>query len=92
MQGRSGAVYGNGVLCATVILQAIFKGRHLRALGEEVGLEHTHDGGNVGFRDGLATVGDHVESFVYRDYGFQVALWNYSELNLNQYSVGLALP
>ena len=63
MQGGSGAVYGHGMLRSAVVFQAVFKGRHLRALGEEVGLEHTHNGGNVGFGNGLATVGDHLGDF-----------------------------
>jgi hypothetical protein len=32
-------------------------------LGEEVGLEHAHNGGYVGFRNGLAAVGDHFVDF-----------------------------
>ena len=76
MQGGSGGIDGHGVRCAAIGFQAVFKSGHLRALGEKVGLEYTHNGGDVGFRDGLAAVGDHWKSFVYRDYGFQVALLN----------------
>ena len=71
MQGGSGTVYGHSMLRATVILQAVFKGRHLRALGEEVGLEHAHDGGDVGFGDGLAAVGDHGSPLYVEVMGFR---------------------
>ena len=67
MQGGSGTVYGHGMLRSAVVFQAVFKGRHLRALGKEVGLEHTHNGGYVGFRNGLAAVGDHLESLSWID-------------------------
>ena len=59
MQGGGGGIDGHGVRRAAIGFQAAFKSGHLRALGEEVGLEHAHNGGDVGFRDGLAAIGNH---------------------------------
>ena len=62
MQGGSGAVYRHGMRGAAIGFQAAFKGRHLRALGEKVGLEDGKDGVDIVLGNGLAAVGDHGES------------------------------
>ena len=64
MQGGRGTVHGNGVRGAAVAFQAAFKGRHLRPLGEKVGLEHGNDGVDVVLGNGLAAVGNHGVSFL----------------------------